>query len=329
MLWALLLVTAQLEAPASQLRLGFKHMSKCAGSEIAKLLDTAKIKFHAYGEKESVQEKNSKDMFVIASVRNPCSYLVSLWAFHGGRSWAEEQNLEAQLRGTPYWENVGKLYTHANPQHFQNWARETVDQSEKSVMSRRFFEGLVQKRNGLSCWGPNVLTCDSPDQHLPDREIEEGLLQFAERSRVDCWVYLESFQSDLANCLRMYETLSGNAINWEGLIKAMELTARPTNFARHGSCEDVFSGAEPGFVRQVLKSNEALSLAFGYSTRTCCGGPTNRTRLSNTLPLPKGQAAADEPALRRDAETRLSNALSLLEGQAEAANELDAERAFW
>ncbi len=67
-------------------------MSKCGGKDINSLFKYSGIKCNSIGEPTGLTAYRTKNTYVIASVRNPCSYALRLWAFQGEKPWAEKQN---------------------------------------------------------------------------------------------------------------------------------------------------------------------------------------------------------------------------------------------
>ncbi len=59
--------------------LKLKHMSKCAGRELIHVFSKVEKQFVPLAERTPV--KGNAGGFVIASVRNPCDYYSSLWAY--------------------------------------------------------------------------------------------------------------------------------------------------------------------------------------------------------------------------------------------------------
>ena len=97
------------------LTLKFKHMSKCAGTEIAHLLRAATrgghaVPFQVIGETFGVTAARRRGAFVIASVRNPCDYYVSLWAYQHRKPWARRQSEASRAA------SGAELFEHA-PRH--------------------------------------------------------------------------------------------------------------------------------------------------------------------------------------------------------------------
>jgi hypothetical protein len=180
---------ASQNARASVIRLGFKHMSKCAGTDIIALLNESKIEFRSYGEREGLTAARTKQTFVMASVRNPCTYLLSLWAYQAGKAWAPVQNQHAAALGFRLWGETGSKPLQSDSGAFAAWSRLTMQGGNHSVMAYRFFETLVEQKDGLRCHLDQFFQCA---RTFDDDAVERGLRRFSEHSHVDCWIFLES-----------------------------------------------------------------------------------------------------------------------------------------
>lgn len=185
-------------APLSSLRplvsatqLGFKHMSKCGGTDVVEVLRHAGINFTLFDERTglSAERKKRPRTFVIASARNPCSYALSLWAYQGGKPWAAAQNDAAHALGITFWNRTGSHIYHSSTMGFVDWTRRTMKGRQHSIMAYRFFETLIEQTDSLHCFHDSLFHCAS---HFDDASVEQGLLSFAKLSQVDCWVFLES-----------------------------------------------------------------------------------------------------------------------------------------
>ena len=185
-------------APLSSLRplvsatqLGFKHMSKCGGTDVVEVLRHAGINFTLFDERTglSAERKKRPRTFVIASARNPCSYALSLWAYQGGKPWAAAQNDAAHALGITFWNRTGSHIYHSSTMGFVDWTRLTMKGRQHSIMAYRFFETLIEQTDSLHCFHDSLFHCAS---HFDDASVEQGLLSFAKLSQVDCWVFLES-----------------------------------------------------------------------------------------------------------------------------------------
>lgn len=177
----------------SALQLGFKHMSKCGGTDIIALFRRAGIEYTLFGEETGLSAKQKKNTYVIASVRNPCSYTLSLWAYQGGKPWAARQNQAAKTLGIPFWShtssNTSSRVYHNSTVGFVDWTRLTMSGGQHSIMAYRFFQTLIAQRDGLACISDRFFRCA---RDFNDEQVEQGLLSFANFSQVDCWVFLES-----------------------------------------------------------------------------------------------------------------------------------------
>ena len=179
-------VVALLQHSLHTMQLGFKHMSKCGGTDIRALFSNAGINFTLFSEQTGLSSKRKENTYVIASVRNPCSYALSLWAYQGGKPWAPMQNQAAQTLGFALWNHTA---SQSSPVGFVYWTRLAMLGGNHSIMAYRFFETLIAQRDSLTCHHDRFLQCA---RYFNDEDVEQGLLSFANVSQVDCWVFLES-----------------------------------------------------------------------------------------------------------------------------------------
>ena len=81
---------------AQSCQLQYKHMSKCAGTDITAILRALQkasqepLDLAILGEAHGLRSDTAGG-FVMASVRNPCSYYLSLWAYQSARKFAAEE----------------------------------------------------------------------------------------------------------------------------------------------------------------------------------------------------------------------------------------------
>ena len=217
-----------------------------------------------------LQSTNSRDQrtgFVVGSIREPCSALVSLWAFGvagHGRLYANLVN-----RG---------LARHFYP----------VDHNPSATLhGATFREWLAHPARGL----------------FQQRFVSS----FPEPWAVDCWVRVESLESDLRRCLHSYEAQGGGPVDWSkagpGLARLQtrrlrvvpaatrdalvqttgpkrtpseECDAKDTkeachNPSTHDSCSDYFNASA---ALAVFAEQPAIVDAFGFA-RCCDGGATS------------------------------------------------------
>jgi hypothetical protein len=155
-------------------------MSKCAGTELEALLRVAMLDrslWEEWGDESLPLPPLPRTDFVISSVRNPCSYYPSLWAYQSKKKWAPKQE---HMHEATFQEELFDLSGTGNAStgiaDFAHWLRSTqlahgegtnrMDASiraartdptwptpHKGIMSLRFYEILAEHRSKASVDG--------------------------------------------------------------------------------------------------------------------------------------------------------------------------------
>ena len=271
------------EAPV--LQLAYKHMSKCAGTFIREVVQnlTASqpglLREDLLSEQLSLTAARRDGAFVIASVRNPCDYMASLWAYQTEKPWSLSQN--RQFNGSlwqpeaaecvKYGPHADKMppkcppSANSDPGKWGHWVNETQRGSDVGIMTYRFWEQLVAGSDELTCYADKLLNCS---RNAPARTVQRDMAAFAPVAVADCWVYTETLDADLERCLRRYEAASGATLDWA----AFDAHA-PTNAAPHASCAALVA-AQPEVAARIMEMDGALARSFGYDT--CCSAAVYR-----------------------------------------------------
>ena len=234
------------------LKLGYKHMSKCGGSYLVQLLRNMTrgmpgvLNTFFFDERYAVTPARHNGTYIIASVRNPCDYYVSLWAYQSQKPWAAEQNA---AHGGTLWQpeattcGLGSVNcplqpesANSDPNMFEAWMNLTLRTNGRSagsphgILTYRFWDQLVKQHDSLQCWADNMLECaDSFD----DAEVSTGMANFNPEANIDCWIRTERFDDDVKRCLNEYEHRSGVKLNWT----AFNARVPDVNKAGHAPCD--------------------------------------------------------------------------------------------
>ncbi|CAH1802499.1 unnamed protein product, partial [Owenia fusiformis] len=181
----------------------FSHFPKAGGSEIRHILTTVvgesinvdqnrgmyknnstilEDNYFLQTEFVSLEPYQKSNFFVIAHVRSPCNYLLSLWAFgsDGKGALCHSTKDESVYGNTPPYNNKDDL------QRFTMWL-----QDNKKIYTNR----LVHKYFNNNIW--------KTDPTL---------------GNADCWIHTEMLIYDLVNCLKRYEE-QGGKVKWEKFHK--------------------------------------------------------------------------------------------------------------
>lgn len=275
MTWQLLLavvlvapgVAMQRRAPVASVRpLVYKHLSKTGGSFTVKLLEEMLgSRLHFVDERRGLTDGQRGSGFVVAGVRNPCDYYVSLYA-------SDSETVHAKFSiadgGSSMFQDGNE-----NATKFSKWLN-YIQGPHFSIMSYRFWETLIAKRNDLTCfWGEEFGDCITKfDDEVVDRE----LAAFNASQAADCWVHTENLMDDLESCLRQYEHATHQSLNWTIFTdfrsgKRPQAKEEAERILKHGkrlSCAHYYS---EDLANSVLEKERHLFRAFGYDS--CCGPP--------------------------------------------------------
>lgn len=264
------------EVAPGQLKLGIKQISKCGSTFLSKLMPKiAKrlgVRFKNVGETTGLGPSERSGTFIIASIRNPCSYYPSLWAFQAHKSWAHAQNI---LYDCFDFETNGY-----NREKFYNWM-DVVQGTQHGIMTLRQWEAMVDGQrkqtntkkvdghNGSKCWEDNMPTCA---KQFDDSKVETAMRTYSPRTAADCWVHLETMENDLKTCLTIYEEHAGVQMDWAHFETELQ-HLKHVNPSSHATCESFYEGPEGKKYKELIKSQDAYIFdKFGYGT--CCGAPT-------------------------------------------------------
>eukprot|EP00930_Biecheleria_cincta_P055834 TRINITY_DN42094_c0_g1_i1.p1 TRINITY_DN42094_c0_g1~~TRINITY_DN42094_c0_g1_i1.p1 ORF type:complete len:315 (-),score=38.67 TRINITY_DN42094_c0_g1_i1:93-1037(-) len=218
----------------------FVHLEKSAGSFLgavfANVLGANELAWHYAGT--SVKHV-PEEYFVVSSIRNPCSQSVSQWSYLCEKAWADRELGiwdSAASPGMPLLE-AGKC---------------PVFSGSKVGSSYEF------KVDDLNVAGFRSYMQDTANQY--ERAFNRTFMETGPE-RVNCWVKVESLDTDLRKCLREYEQFSGYQVDWSTL--SGQDPSR--NEGKHSNCKDYY---DPATTQLVRSKNAFLSEYFGY--RTCC-----------------------------------------------------------
>ena len=194
------------------------HQQKCGGTDIIRVLSAAGVRYDSWNDNQifglSTETKGSR--FVVSSVRNPCSYLLSVWAYQVLVPAMNNPTYRAAMPAE-FWSGMGKKYYQNDSAKFAAWFRSTMLNASHSIMTYRFYQRLVAQKNFLpaprlptnirrpqksslnGCQRPLFQGCAS---NFNDSLVERGLRSFWDTSLVDCWVFLESLCVAARTCNR-------------------------------------------------------------------------------------------------------------------------------
>lgn len=215
--------------------------------------------------------------FVISSIREPCDHYLSLWAYGSTGKGAFQRNVDGYGKDAPYFDSVRDIHAFRH-----TWLRHPIIKGRLGRRHRKYF-------------GQN---------HFQDM-IKDKLDFYP----VDCWVYVDDFQSTLYSCLREYE-IQGGHVNWTapllsnlvreiqmpysslGHLQSENIHSNRTNYTKndplhdirenhHSKCTKYFDRETAAFIR--YGDEEFIYDEFGYMG--CCGGRERGDKLIAPPPL--------------------------------------------
>mmetsp|Transcript_128142 Transcript_128142/g.273218 ORF Transcript_128142/g.273218 Transcript_128142/m.273218 type:complete len:293 (-) Transcript_128142:130-1008(-) len=233
----------------------FVHLEKSAGSFLAQIFSLA-LGFDELGYHfpEEAITHVPENYFVVSSIRNPCSQVLSAWSYCCEKAWAYQE--------LDIWDSA---------------ARFGVNMLNGGLCPK--FSG--QKTYGIPSYSlhvddPNVAGFSVDVQYGPSGMYEmEFNRTFSEigLERVNCWVRVETLEQDTRKCLQEYENLTNYPINWN----ALDGTFRD-NHGHHDSCQAYYTTS----LREIVQSkNSRLFDFFGYDS--CCDSETGTSELTVSL----------------------------------------------
>ena len=203
--------------------------------------------------------------FVISSIREPCAHYLSLWSyatvnkksgFRSGQHRKLKDLEDLYGKDTPFF-NSSQDVT-----RFQRWMRH--DKVTGLMMSR---------------YNHNYL----PTQKRFQVNGKKGFRVRDAREHVDCWVFVEDFESTFINCLREFEA-QGGSVDWEAaklkqivegaVVIAENKRQNDKNYTKngnHGKCAAYFDAETAQMVEEG--PDNLIYSKFGYSG--CCSDVYN------------------------------------------------------
>jgi len=219
----------------------FVHLEKSAGSFLAALFGTVVGANELGWHYPSTSVHDVPDSyFVVSSIRNPCSQVLSAWSYCCEKAWTYEE--------LDIWDSASKCGT------------ETLHRGECPKFSGQIEHDRVYS---LQVEDVNAAGLESSLRWGKAGGWEKQFNKtFGEigPDRVNCWVRLESLEQDVRKCLQEYEQFSGYSVDWAALDGKFG-----SNAGHHNSCQSYYTRDAEQLVR---RKNAFLFDYFGYDA--CC-----------------------------------------------------------
>lgn len=239
----------------------YDHMPKAGGTFLIKLFNAAigRENFETRTEFENVTQDDVDNNFVVGSVRNPCDYYLSLWAYGVERGGAMKHLIMPEhLRDYVYHTRSAHKNSTEDIRRFRRWIRLISSKGHPGVMSIRFAKSYAVLEQDI----PGFL----PPQALNKEELDSVARALATpdyKDRVSCWVKAERLDRDAVQCLHKWHHVTGRDINWRAFNEALSNANHLSS--SHGRCKEYYTSK----LAQAVRDLEApIFRDFGY--RGCC-----------------------------------------------------------
>lgn len=302
--------------PSGAPRIILTHLLKAAGTSVETIMSSFFYSAKSYSQQNFIYGTDSqlqgqvantvddvvserlnethKDYFRIGLVREPCSYLVSLWAFqsspYGGTtghgSWPrqclgmtlDETDGEADLGA--YYGDVGLSGDLSDPENvhrFRSWVRVSAGAHLHYLSYREYLalhadKALLTTASGT--WDDGqYYACLGKVDPAKEVEISQRLLSANFSDRYECMIRTEAVEADMTACLELYATrILDPTLKQRFLTKLEARKALPkadthANMMSHAPCRTYIDTDTEAF---IWNREGPFAEKMGYSS--CCGG---------------------------------------------------------
>jgi len=264
----------------------YDHLPKAGGSFIRGVFEGAeginigkvipKDHVKIVTEAETLSMVDRVETFTVGSVRNPCEFYISNWAFFG------KKEVNRQNKDTEYYGVTEELNTHEDQLRFAKWLRWMMPDAKPP--------GVLTSRILWSYFNESVANARRPPDRAPDpsawteaeRAIYIAAANALDPTTVDCWIHTESVPADLRTCLQKFEEQAGSKIvNWMEFDKIVAKQEKQhkeqktgekmdvwTKNSGHQKCNFYFDAADTTLKNHVFKTDYAIFNKFHYES--CC-----------------------------------------------------------
>lgn len=233
---------------------------------------------------ESLPVSPHTKYFRIGTTRNPCNYLISMWAFQskkydGHGTWPRE------CLDRAYGNHSADLYaksgTHDSEEdiaRFREWVRVTAGPFKKMhYLTYRSYMALHSEKREKGGWDDGqFFSCITDLSPELDEQISNKLLATDLSKRYECLIHTETMSDDYYACMKKYsEHIKDQSIKdkfWQ-VVERVANRQNPNliwNKTPHGECKDYFDDATTAF---VWEREGPYAKKVGY--QKCCEKPTH------------------------------------------------------
>lgn len=227
----------------------FAHIEKSAGSFLQDLFKAAvpKSNYHFFhnawddvGDKLMGMPRVPDNYFVVSSFRNPCHAMLSQWSYCCERTWGGQY-----IPDMARWD-CGKDYMTLGLCPQFSFKDGKIDRAHIITVDKNVagFHRVLANN-----------TCPTYDGFFNITMEDIG------PKRVNCWVRVDNLEESARKCLREYEQLTGNKVNYAALDGKFAYS----NAGQHGDCSEYFT---PEAEQRVRERNPIVFNYFGITS--CC-----------------------------------------------------------
>lgn len=220
----------------------FVHMEKSAGSFLFTVFQNALGEnMLGYHYPEKALDGVPQNYFVVSSIRNPCSQVLSAWSYCCEKAWVLK--------------NLGIFDSAAKCGEFHLEHGLCPQFTGNKTAEKRY----NLKVNDLNANGFHTVV-EQPTSALYEMQFNRTFSAVG-YNRVNCWVTVENIEADAHKCVNQYVQMTGYDADLSALTGKFK-----NNKGHHSSCNSYYS---PRAEEVVHRHNSYLFNYFGYGP--CCG----------------------------------------------------------
>ena len=246
------------------------HLPLAAGSKRS-------VVFIGDGSDLTLTDDDRRRFFVLGSVRPPCDWELSTWAYES--SWADPQLVNALQRmgnaGTaPY-----SKFSGAAARYFSDvraFVHKVSATEDSRLLGRTPPFDNEDDRRRFSSWirSPRLQMISARQQERQNESLEWGMVRrflgpngnaTSLMGGAHCWMRLHSLTTDLTECLRRYITCGGDQIDLAAWLRETQSThANPSS---HLNCQSFFNAGDATLV--AARNEFLLDPRVGFGGHCC------------------------------------------------------------
>lgn len=254
----------------------YNHMPKAGGSFLKRVLPGAVGKGNLVVEPEFhplLDKDDDPQTFTIGSIRNPCDYYVSLWAFGSDGKGSFQGRVKRYPDGKALYAATSRRDTKEDVDRFRLWLKTIVAPApgKEGTFDPEKEPGLETARFALSYGRDPYMNDEDVQWRLSrpprdfseeDRQVVKSSMNKFDSASLDCWVRTEHLEADAKTCLSQFGQRGGH-VDWNQFEVAVGSISH--NPSEHLPCRSYFDAETERLVRTIERPIFEL---FGYDK--CC-----------------------------------------------------------